>query len=165
MKVLVVTSCTNRKKYKSTNQLQPEDFLSVERLAARSAELKSFKTPAAEMYTGRQHTLLMEGLEQVRAYYGENVVDLHIISAGYGLLSESDVIVPYNVTFQGLKKKEILERSNSLQLHKYVEPLIAGYGVLFSFYWVKNTSKRYNSPLRCQIRLLRFFCLVIFIEN
>lgn len=73
----------------------------------------------------------MEGLKQVRACYGEKVVDLHIISAGYGLLSENDVIVPYNVTFQKLKKKEILERSNSLQIHERVETLIAGYDLVF----------------------------------
>ncbi len=131
MKILVITSCTSEKKHKTANQLQPEDFLSVERLAARSAELKSFKTPAAEMYTGRQHRLLMEGLEQIRACYGEKVVDLHIISAGYGLLSESDVIVPYNVTFQNLKTKQLLARSDSLQLHERVETLIADYDLVF----------------------------------
>ena len=158
MRVLVVTSCTNRKKYKPTNQLQPEDFLSVERLAARSAELKSFKTPAAEMYTGRQHTLLMEGLEQVRAYYGENVVDLHIISAGYGLLSESDVVVPYNVTFQNLKIKQLLVRSNSLQLHKYVETLIAAYDLIF-FLLGKEYVQALRLPFEVSDRVTQIFLL------
>jgi hypothetical protein len=83
------------------------------------------------MYTGRQHLYLKAGLEQVRACYQETVIDLHIISAGYGLLNESDVIVPYNVTFAGLKKKELLARSNSLQLHERVETLIAGYDLVF----------------------------------
>lgn len=131
MRVLAVTSCTGRKKYKPTHQLQPEDFLSVERLATRSSELKSFEISAAEMYTGQQHLYLMQGLEQVRAIHGNGIADLHIISAGYGLLSESDVIVPYNVTFQGLKKKKILARSDRLQLHERVETLIAGYDLVF----------------------------------
>ena len=131
MKILVITSCTSWKKHKPTNQLQPKDFLSTERLAARSAELKDFEVPAAEMYTGQQHRHLMAGLSAFPQIHESTVIDLHIISAGYGLLAKNDIIAPYNVTFQGLKKKEILERSNSLQLHKYVETLIAGYGLVF----------------------------------
>ena len=131
MKVLIITSCTGRKKYKPANQLQPEDFLSTERLAARSTELKSFETPAAEMYTGWQHRYLMHGLKQVRETHGQGIADLHIISAGYGLLCESEMIVPYNVTFTGLKKPEFLARSNALQLHERVETLIADYDLIF----------------------------------
>ena len=104
MRILVITSCTGRKKYKPANQLQLEDFLSVERRGVRSTELKSFETSAAEMYTGQQHRYLMAGLEKVWEVYGSAVVDLHIISAGYGLLAEDDDIVPYNVTFSGLTK-------------------------------------------------------------
>ena len=131
MKVLVVTSCTSWKKYKLINQLQPEDFLSTERLAARSAELKHYETSATDMYTGLQHRYLKAGLEQLRTCYREANVDLHIISAGYGLLNESDAIIPYNVTFAGLKKKELLARSNSLQLHEGVETLITNYELVF----------------------------------
>ena len=79
------------------------------------------------MYTGVQHTLLMEGLGQIWDTYGNQAVDLAIISAKYGLLSGCDVIVPYNVTFAGMKKKELLARSNSLQLHARVERLITNY--------------------------------------
>ena len=104
MRILVITSCTSWKKHKPPNQLQPEDFLSTERLAARSAKLKDFEVPAAEMYTGQQHRYLMAGLEGVRKIHGSAVVDLHISSAGYGLLAEDDIIVPYNITVQGLTK-------------------------------------------------------------
>ena len=131
MKILIITSCTSKKKHKPANQLQPEDFLSVERRGVRSTELKSFETSAAEMYTGQQRQHLMAGLEKIREVYGSAVVDLHIISAGYGLLAEDDVIVPYNVTFSGLNKDDLLARSNSLQLHERVETLIAGYDLVF----------------------------------
>ena len=127
MRILVITSCTGRKKHKSPNQLNYEDFVSPERLHQRTAELKNFKASAAEMYTGQQHLYLMEGLQELRKMYGKDVVDLHIISAGYGLLAENDVIVPYNVTFQKLKKKKILERSDKLQIYKHVETSIADY--------------------------------------
>ena len=132
MKVLVITSCTSRK--------------------------RDCETPAAEMYTGAQYTLLMEGLEQVWGVYGKRAIDLAIVSAKYGLLSEHDVIVPYNVTFQGLKKKEILARSDRLQLHERTKALIERYDLISSC-WVKNTSKRCDSLLKFRIRLPRFFCL------
>ena len=131
MKILVITSCTGRKKHKPPNQLKCEDFASPERLRQRTAELKDFKDSAAEMYIGEQHRYLMAGLKRLRKVYGQAVADLHIISAGYGLLSENDVIVPYNVTFQKLKKKEILERSDNLQIHEQVETLIEGYDLVF----------------------------------
>lgn len=131
MKILVITSCTSWKKYKLANQLQPEDFLSDERLTARSAELKAFETSAAEMYTGQQHRHLMAGLKEVRKVHGSTSVDLHIISAGYGLLAEDDLIVPYNVTFSGLNNSDLLVDSKRLQLHERVETLIKSYELIF----------------------------------
>ena len=130
MRILVITSCTGKKKYKCSKQLTCEDFVSPKLLHRRTAELKDFKTPAAEMYTGSQHQCLMAGLKEIREVHGSTVVDLHIVSAGYGLLCEDDVIVPYNVTFRK-RKKEILELSDSLQIHECVETLIAGYDLVF----------------------------------
>lgn len=89
------------------------------------------EAPAAEMYTGLQHKYLMEGLEQVRQFYGEQTVDLAIISAKYGLLRECEVIAPYNCTFQGLRTNEILERSRRLQLHERTKVLIRRYDLVF----------------------------------
>ncbi len=131
MRTLVITSCTGRKKYKTPIQLQYEDFASSERRRKRTAELKDFEASAAEMYTGQQHLYLMKGLKQVRDVYGPDVIELSIISDGYGLLAEDDVIVPYDVTFQKVKKKEILVRSNKFQIHENVGTLIAGYELVF----------------------------------
>ena len=105
MKILVITSCTKDK--------------------------RDCPVAAAEMYIGAQHKFLMEGLEQVWKICGKQTIDLAIISAKYGLLDECDVIAPYNVTFSGLNKNDLLARSNSLQLHKHVEALIAGYDLVF----------------------------------
>ena len=104
MKILVISSCTSKK--------------------------LNHNAPAAKMYTGQQHTLLMEGVNQVRTRYGQSSLDVAIISAEYGLLNENDVIAPYNVTFQGMRKAEILEKSRRLQLHERVAALIARYDVV-----------------------------------
>ena len=158
MKVLVITSCTGRKKHKPPNQLNYEDFASPKCLHRRTAELKDFKVPAAEMYTGQQHQHLMAGLEEVRKVYGSAVVDLHIISAGYGLLAEDDIIVPYNVTFQNLKTKQLLARSNRLQLHEHVETLISGYDLVF-FLLGKEYVQALQLPLEVPDTVTQIFLL------
>ena len=158
MKVLVITSCTGRKKHKPPNQLNYEDFASPKCLHRRTAELKDFKVPAAEMYTGQQHQHLMAGLEEVRKVYGSAVVDLHIISAGYGLLAEDDVIVPYNVTFSGLNKGGLLARSNRLQLHEHVETLISGYDLVF-FLLGKEYVQALQLPLEVPDTVTQIFLL------
>ena len=105
MKILVISSCTSKKLRR--------------------------KAPAGEIYTGGQHRHLMEGLNKVRNKLGEQVIDLAIISAKHGLLMESDVIEPYDYTFQGLRKEEITEHSDRLQIHDRTQALIEGYGLVF----------------------------------
>ena len=57
------------------------------------------RAPAAELYTGRNHTPLMEGLREVRKYdqSGKTTIDLFIVSTKHGLISEHCVIDRYNV--------------------------------------------------------------------
>ena len=109
MKILVISSCTSKK-------------------------LKR-ETPAGKLYIGGQHRHLMEGLEKVRNSFGEQAIDLAIISAKHGLLRECDVIEPYNCTFpKGTTKageKKIKERSNCLQIHKHTKVLISRYDLVF----------------------------------
>ena len=147
MRILVITSCTGRKKHKPRNQLKYEDFASPERLCQRTSELKDFKAPAAEMYTGQQHRFLMTGLKQVREKYGKDVVDLNIISAGYGLIRENKVIVPYDVTF-GSKKQEIIELSDKLQIPEEIKALISDYDLVFFL-----LGQKYVQALQCSFKI------------
>ena len=107
-----------------------DDFASTERLLQRTEELIDFSLPAVEMYTGLQHLYLIEGINLIREKYGIDVVDLHILSAGYGLLTENQTIVPYNITFQDLKNNEIIERSNNLQIHEHTSKSIEKYDLV-----------------------------------
>ena len=100
----------------------------------------------------------MAGLEEVRKVYGSAVVDLHIISAGYGLLAEDDVIVPYNVTFSGLNKGGLLARSNRLQLHEHVATLISGYDLVF-FLLGKEYVQALQLPLEVPDTVTQIFLL------
>ncbi len=131
MKILVISSCSSTKKHKPVNRLLVEDFSPPKRLAARTAELKPYEVPAAKMYTGEAHKLVMEGLELLRGSYEQSTVDLSIISAGYGLLRADEPIVPYDVTFKSLGVKALLARRDALELHRKAGNLIKDYELVF----------------------------------
>lgn len=95
-RILLVTLCTGEKRFKPENQLVAEDFTDSERLRERETELREFLYPASQLYKGMQHLRLMEGLHNLRQALDINI-DLAIVSAGYGLVSEHQKIAPYGV--------------------------------------------------------------------
>jgi hypothetical protein len=120
MKILVITACTAKKKFDRQvdrpNQLQPEDFSSPERLNRRTHELRRYETPAAQMYKGPGHLRVMNGVKNLRHRFRRGVIDVGIISPGYGLLDEHKPIVPYDYDFKGLGEGEIRYRGKELRI-------------------------------------------------
>ena len=108
MRIRVLTSCTGKKKFSPQGQLNREDFQSLGTITfeAREETLAEWQCNAEEMYTGDQHRLLMEGVHHLRDSQGAGVLDLWILSAGYGLIPGDHPIVPYECTFQGMKVVE-----------------------------------------------------------
>lgn len=130
MKMLVVTSCTGEKVYHPDNQLIQSDFENAETLAQREAELAEFKTKAGKIYTGMQHQRLMEGIETLRRKFGHDIVDLYVVSAGYGLISEDREVVPYEVTFNTMNGLAITEWSQKIGIHKDLDELVPKYDLV-----------------------------------
>lgn len=119
MKITIVTSCTGEKLYKPDNQLNKEDLLldhESQTFLGRIQELKKYETYAEEMYTGQQHVRLMDGVNSFRSRFGQSSIDLCILSAGYGFIPGEQRIVPYECTFQGMKKKEIHSLASHLSI-------------------------------------------------
>ena len=116
MRILTITSCTGEKVSSPANQLMLNDFAqSGAHLKQREKELKEFKLPAEEIYTGQQHIRLMRGIEAVKT--AKNLkVDLHILSAGYGMIPADQVVVPYECTFATMKTKELRQWADKLQV-------------------------------------------------
>lgn len=130
-RVLVVTSCTGEKRFKPKNQLTLADFQDPARLTDQEVELASYACPAGEMYTGAQHLRLMEGVEALRQAFGSNVVDVKILSAGYGLIAENREIAPYEVTFNAMKGYEVDAWARSLGIHRAFEQALQNYDLVF----------------------------------
>src|SRR4051812_42194422 len=119
MRILVITSCTGQKSVKDERQLTLEDFQKgAEHVAARQSELSQVLTPAGTLYTGQQHKRLMRGVRQFRTTRSDqgDVIDLCIVSAGYGLVADDDLIAPYEATFSGMNKTDLHAWARSLEL-------------------------------------------------
>jgi hypothetical protein len=105
-RLLVISSCTLDKAETTLQQLTFDDFADSDRLTRREEELASLRRPAGEMYTGQQHLCLMRGVKTLRRAFGNEYIDLRILSAGYGLIGEDRPIYPYNVTFNDMRRSQ-----------------------------------------------------------
>lgn len=117
MRILVIGSCTKSKDdadCPASVRLTVDDFDDKARLRVREQELSRWLRPAAEMYTGRQHTQMMDGVRTLRSAFGSDACDVAILSAGYGLLAEQTPISPYDITFHGMGKPLIRARGEKL---------------------------------------------------
>jgi hypothetical protein len=130
-RVLVITSCTGEKRFKPENQLALDDFREPTQLREREADLPEYACPAGELYTGMQHLRLMEGVRALRDALGLEVVEVEILSAGYGLISEHQKIVPYEVTFNGMKGHEVDGWAEHLGVHAAVEKRLESADLVF----------------------------------
>ncbi|MEH7238846.1 tRNA-guanine transglycosylase DpdA [Bacillus sp. JJ1562] len=128
---MVITSCTGEKVFKPENQLIQSDFIEKKQIDKKEAMLHEYKATAGKMYTGMQHVRLMEGVESLRSHYGRDIVDVSILSAGYGLIDEERVIVPYEVTFNNMNAKQVIDWSNFLDINRSVSDMIKGYDLVF----------------------------------
>ncbi len=125
----VVSSCTSEKKVKVVNALTQKDFFDIKNLRMREKEIDVLYK-AADMYTGIQHLRLMEGINLLRSSIGKEVIDLYILSAGYGLINEERIIAPYEVTFNSMNSKQILKWSNHLKIPQTLLKLISNYDLI-----------------------------------
>ena len=113
MKVCVITTCTGEKAKTVDSLITLDEFRQgKEKVTEREKELADFLVSAEEMYTGQQHVRLMRGVEAI----GRDKVALHILSAGYGFLPADQKIAPYEATFQGMRKKELREWADQLEV-------------------------------------------------
>ena len=117
MRVLVVGSCGKRKRFHSPEAPTCKDITKKEDLHIWVERLSPLTCAARDMYTGNQPRELGKGVDLLRTI--EKVdVHYHILSAGFGLLQEHEVLPPYECSFSAMKKSQIRERSERLSIAK-----------------------------------------------
>jgi arabinogalactan endo-1,4-beta-galactosidase len=143
-KILIISSCSSKKLYNPDNKLVAKDKLDDAFFSQRVDSLDAYKVPAYNMYIGRQYGPYANGelgplkkaVESLRKKYGKNVVDLFIVSAGYGLISEDKEIVPYDISFNDIrkatdKKHNVDSWSDFLKIHCSIVSLVKNYDIIF----------------------------------
>jgi len=127
-RLLVISACTAKKACSDLDrdsQLTVEDLDNPAKRKAGEKRLANYRLPAAEMYTGDGHKFVRQAVRALRER-GYSVSHF-ILSAGYGLLNEADIIVPYNVTFSGAPKPWIRERGQRLKLQSRLIEVAKGH--------------------------------------
>jgi hypothetical protein len=131
MKMLVVSSCTDRKTVTSADALRADDFADAEVLHRRERQLAGHLRPAVEMYAGKQHRRMVRGVQMLREVLGHENVDIRIVSAGYGLLDEDRVIAPYDVTFATMTRSAAVRWARGRGIPDALREAIRGYELVF----------------------------------
>jgi hypothetical protein len=131
IKLLVIGSCTHDKDNRGCPApLTQADFADPSVFQRRTAELSAWALPARELYTGRQHLYMMKGVDRIRNCFGSSACSVKIVSAGYGLVDEEQLLVPYEATFQKEHPRWIEEQSNRLGIPTAVRKAVVGYDVV-----------------------------------
>lgn len=113
MRIVVLTSCTGEKAVHHPGALLLDDFRrGPGHVARRERELGDLLRPAGALYTGRQHQLLLQGVRALREAGDE--VELHVLSAGYGVVPEDRLLAPYDATFTGMRRAELRDWARQL---------------------------------------------------
>lgn len=131
MKVLIIDQCSGSKDYrKSSGVLDVEEVDSTTRTEAVNSDGIVAKK-AKNLYSGRQQALIDEATNLLREADVE--VDRYFISAGFGLVEESTLLPPYEVTFSSMSDEQVQQRSEDLGIQAALTEVINSneYDVLF----------------------------------
>lgn len=83
------------------------------------------------MYVGNQPRELTRAVDMLRSIKGVQV-DYYIVSAGFGLLNEDNIVPPYECSFTGMRKTELITRASSLEIeHDFCEVCRSQYALSY----------------------------------
>jgi hypothetical protein len=95
--------------------------VSVLTTCTKMKRFASQKQPAEQLYYGEQHRAVMTGVEDFRVSPRCARCDVHIVSAGFGLVSGTDLLPNYEATFSGRTKQAIRASARGLEIPEAAE--------------------------------------------
>jgi len=129
-RVLVFASGTGRLAVHHPHELRKDDFLDAERRRRREAELSDFLRPARDLFCCEQFGYTRSGVETLRAAFGRENIDVRIVSPGYGIIREEDVIAPHSVSLTDFDRSELHAWADHLGVPETVRRTMAGYDLV-----------------------------------
>ncbi len=130
-RILIFASGTGRMAVHHPRELRKEDFADAERLQRRETELRDYLRPALELYCCDQFTYTRHGVETLRTAFGPDAADLRIVSPGYGVIGEHDVIAPHSVSLTDFDRAELHLWAEHLGVPEAVRGIMAAYDLVF----------------------------------
>ncbi|MHA2249300.1 MAG: hypothetical protein ACXAD7_03010 [Candidatus Kariarchaeaceae archaeon] len=119
-KILVISSCSKWKRVKAEDQPEFSELCSSSLRSRTKRKFSSLLLPAHKLYCGYQHRAILKAIAELRKYYQ---VDHFILSAGFGLIHEKELLPPYNATFNYKSEIEIEEMAKQLEITKSLEKI------------------------------------------
>ncbi len=131
MRILVVGSCGKRKLIQHESAPSCDDLTSKEALFKWQELLCNYVVKAREMYTGYLNQELVKGVDLLRQIQGIEV-QLVIVSAGFGIIGENELIPPYDCSFSRMRKREIQTRINDLRIeYDFAQLCSSGFDIVY----------------------------------
>lgn len=124
MRVLIVGSCCKKKLHNSPKQPKCQDIDSSHGIDYWGQQFSELNAPVRDMYTGPQSTELIKAVDLLRKINSIEV-QVVIISAGFGILQEQDLVPPYDCSFAHMKMQQVRKRSKELNLRSSFTSLIS----------------------------------------
>jgi hypothetical protein len=131
MRSLVITPCSAKKRGNVAHPATAATLADPERRRRAEERLSEFACPAMDMHTGTHHRLVMEGVRAVWEHYGRAILDLAILSGGYGLLDADEVIIPYDVSLDEFSEGELAQWIAYLGIPQGAAAMVAKHDLVF----------------------------------
>jgi len=127
----VVGSCGKKKLNQSTISPTCKDLASLDDIKAWRQKSSYPTIKVRDLYTGYQNQELVKGVDLLRQIE-KTEVKLYIISAGFGFVEEKDTLPTYDCSFSGMKKSQIQERAEWLEIpSNFEELLVTGFDLVY----------------------------------
>ncbi len=123
VRILVLGSCGKKKLHDTPTQPNCHEINKERDINYWRSQFSKYVAPAREMYTGPQNTELAKAIDLLRTI--SNVeVQFSIISAGFGLLEEQELVPPYDCSFSNMRMPEVRKRAQELGLSSSFTSLV-----------------------------------------
>jgi hypothetical protein len=131
MRTLVITPCSARKKSEVPDLARSTDLADPIRRREAEERLADLACPAIDMYTSTHHQLVAAGVRAAWERWGRHVMELYILSGGYGLLQADTPIIPYDVSLEEFEGTDFWAWVDHLRIPEEAPKLVRSYDLVF----------------------------------
>lgn len=112
MKIVIFASCSKRKSISHPSQPTCNELISKQSRDKYNVSITE-KRSVKDMYRGALNISIVQAISILRHYFD---VKYYVISAGYGIVNENEILPPYDCSFSTMSFEEIQTRAEMLEI-------------------------------------------------